>query len=80
MRNKIDFCELNQALRDMLAGHDGGMEITIMNGEKPIARIVPISAKGKRLPGLHPGAITILEDINKPLPDEFWDSPTSPIG
>ncbi|MFH1975718.1 MAG: toxin-antitoxin (TA) system antitoxin [Pseudomonadota bacterium] len=46
-----------------------GTEIVLTDNDIPIARLVQI---GKRVAGLHAGAIRISEDFDEPLPDEFW--------
>ena len=39
---------------------DNSVEQTAASGKKP------------RILGMHPGAITISDDFDDPLPDEFW--------
>lgn len=46
-----------------------GTEVVLTEGDTPIARLVPV---GKRVAGLHAGAIQTSEDFDEPLPDEFW--------
>jgi antitoxin (DNA-binding transcriptional repressor) of toxin-antitoxin stability system len=46
-----------------------GTEVVLTEGDTPIARLVPV---GKRVAGLHAGAISTTEDFDEPLPDEFW--------
>jgi len=46
-----------------------GTEVVLTEGDTPIARLVPV---GKRVAGLHAGAIRTSEDFDEPLPDEFW--------
>jgi len=46
-----------------------GMEVLLTDGDTPVARLVPI---GKRVAGLHAGAIWTSEDFDEPLPEEFW--------
>ncbi len=46
-----------------------GTEVLFTEGDTPVARLVPV---GKRVPGLHVGAIWSAEDFDEPLPEEFW--------
>ncbi len=46
-----------------------GTEVVLTEGDIPIARLVPV---GKRVAGLHAGAISTSEDFDEPLPDDFW--------
>lgn len=46
-----------------------GTEVLLTDGDTPVARLLPI---GKRVAGLHAGAIWTSEDFDEPLPDEFW--------
>jgi len=50
-----------------------GTEIVITDNDTPIARLVQI---GKRVAGLHAGAIRMSDDFDEPLPDEFWTGNT----
>jgi antitoxin (DNA-binding transcriptional repressor) of toxin-antitoxin stability system len=46
-----------------------GAEIVLTEGDTPLARLVPI---GKRVAGLHGGAIWVSEDFDEPLSEDFW--------
>jgi antitoxin (DNA-binding transcriptional repressor) of toxin-antitoxin stability system len=46
-----------------------GTDVVLTEGDTPIARLVPA---GKRVAGLHAGAIRTEEDFDEPLPDGFW--------
>lgn len=46
-----------------------GTEVLLTDGDIPVARLVPI---GKRVAGLHAGAIWTSEDFDEPLPESFW--------
>jgi antitoxin (DNA-binding transcriptional repressor) of toxin-antitoxin stability system len=46
-----------------------GTQVILTEGDTPLARMVPM---GKRVPGLHEGAVRMSEDFDEPLPDEFW--------
>jgi hypothetical protein len=58
-----------------LLAHDGA-EITIMEGDETIAKIVSADvvsspSRTERILGAHPGA-WMSEDFDAPLGDEFW--------
>lgn len=59
-----------QALLSLVAD---GTEIVLTENDTPIARMVQA---GKRVAGLHSGAIRISDDFDEPLPDEFWTGKT----
>ena len=49
-----------------------GNEIVITENNKPLVKLVPIAAlKKKRVAGLNRGMISMSEDFDAPLPDEF---------
>jgi prevent-host-death family protein len=48
-----------------------GEEITISKAGVPIARLVPVEAKGKRPLGLFKGQIWMAEDFDAPLPPDI---------
>lgn len=69
----IDVQESTASLSDLLPLVSAGKEIVLTAGATPMARVSPIDAtKWSRQPDLHPGAITISDDFDDPLPDEFW--------
>jgi len=51
-----------------------GNEIVIAEGDKPVARLVPLSSSDlkQRIAGLNRGDIWVSDDFDAPLPDEFW--------
>jgi prevent-host-death family protein len=48
----------------------GGEEIVIARAGKPIARLVPIEPKPRRVIGQDDGLFQVPEDFDAPLPDE----------
>jgi antitoxin (DNA-binding transcriptional repressor) of toxin-antitoxin stability system len=63
---KIDLDSLLQEVQE-------GTEILLMNGNTPIARIVPPETRSSgRKADLSKGAIWTSDDFDEPLPDEFW--------
>jgi len=65
----VDIKKTQSDLKELLSQVVEGQEIVIMEGDKPIARISPIT---QRVAGLHPGAIWTSDDFDEPLPEEFW--------
>ena len=61
-------------LPHLLAGALAGNEVIITKHGTPVARLVPVVApsKKKRIEGLNRGTISTSEDLDEPLPDEFW--------
>jgi antitoxin (DNA-binding transcriptional repressor) of toxin-antitoxin stability system len=50
-----------------------GTEIILIEDDRPLARLTPISTKkSRRIPGLHPGSVIMSEDFDEPLGDDFW--------
>jgi len=71
----IDIREAPGNLAELLKLVTSGNEVILMDGSKPLARIVPVASdntSGTRIPGLHTGAITTTDDFDAPLPDDFW--------
>jgi prevent-host-death family protein len=46
----------------------GGEEVVITRGGEPVARLVPTTAKRRRVLGRDAGRITIADDFDAPLP------------
>ena len=65
----IDIRNESPDLKGLLSLVAEGMEVVITEGETPLARLLPV---GKRVAGLHTGAIRTSEDFDDSLPDEFW--------
>ncbi|HTP29131.1 MAG TPA: type II toxin-antitoxin system Phd/YefM family antitoxin [Anaeromyxobacteraceae bacterium] len=53
----------------------GGEEIVVVKAGKPVAKLCPIRAEGRRRKlGLLDGKFRIPDDFNAPLPDEILDA------
>ena len=62
-------------LAELLSIVEQGIEIILTDGDKPLARLVPLNTPiPSRIPGLHAhlGAAWVSDDFDDPLPDEFW--------
>ncbi|RRR71284.1 MAG: type II toxin-antitoxin system Phd/YefM family antitoxin [Candidatus Viridilinea halotolerans] len=65
--------EAQQHLAELIAQVAAGVEIILLDGQVPCARLVPITPHAvQRVPGLHAGSITMSPDFDQSLPDEFW--------
>ncbi len=61
--------QLSELLKLALEGND----VIIVENNKPLARLVPISEDNqRRIAGLNKGKIWVSEDFDEPLPEEFW--------
>ena len=58
----------------ILARVESGEEVVIAKAGRPIAKVVPIRNKTKRVPGRWAGKIWIADDFEAPLPDELLDA------
>ncbi len=69
----IDIRDEQPQLSELLDQVSLGHEVLIVEGDKQLARIVPvISPKKERISDLNKGAFWISDDFDAPLPDEFW--------
>jgi len=69
----IDVQQTQPGWKDLLPWILGGTEIVFAEGNRPIARLLPLTASSSpRQPGLHKGAIQMSADFDEPLPDDFW--------
>jgi antitoxin (DNA-binding transcriptional repressor) of toxin-antitoxin stability system len=65
--------EFSAHLGELLSLLKEGTEIVLTEGDKPLARIVPVEGEpGNRTPGLLPGSMQTTPDFDEPLPDQFW--------
>jgi len=73
MTRTVNVAEAQNQLPALLELARAGNEIVIAEGDKPIARLVPIAGlTKKRIAGLNRGMIWTSEDFDAPLPDDFW--------
>jgi prevent-host-death family protein len=74
MVQTVTIDEAQTKLPDLLAQASAGNEVIITEDGTPVARLVPfaVTLKKKRIAGLNRGAVSMSEDFDKPLPDEFW--------
>lgn len=62
--------QISEALRVL---KEGG-EVVLVQSQKPCAMLAPllVESEKKRVPNLGLGTITMADDFDDPLPDEFW--------
>ena len=75
----VEIEEAQGQLRELLSLVAEGNEVVLTDGDKPLARLVPVDgvngdgdAPKQRIAGLHEGAIWTSDDFDAELPDEFW--------
>jgi prevent-host-death family protein len=57
---------LSRLLRQVMAGD----EVVITRGGVPVAKLVPVQARGKRVLGIDQGLYEVPGDFDAPLPDD----------
>ena len=72
-RETVDMDEAQAHFKELVQRVASGLHVVLNKDEKPIAHILPA---GRRVPGLHPGAIWTSDDSDARLPDEFWSDAT----
>ena len=60
-------------LSRLVARAEAGEEIVIARGSKPVAKLVPLAPKPKRIPGSMRGQFTIGPGFFEPLPPDELD-------
>ncbi len=69
----VDVEDMHTRLDELLSMVASGMELIVVDGETPVARVTPMTVSNKpRVPGLHPGAMVTSDDFDDPLTDDFW--------
>jgi prevent-host-death family protein len=61
---------LSRLLRQVMTGD----EVVITRGGVPVARLVPVHMRGRRVLGIDEGAIELSDDFDAPLPDDVLDA------
>lgn len=69
----IDITDEKITLEELLRIVETGTEITLVSGEKPVARLLPVTTpQNPGIFNLHPGAFEISDDFDDELSDTFW--------
>ncbi len=73
MTKTVNIGEAQTQLPKLLSLVTAGNEVIIAEGDKPVAKIVPILPHLQtRIAGLNRGKIWVSDDFDDPLPDQFW--------
>ena len=71
----VDVGDIQTRFLELLSQVLAGDEIVVTQGQKPVARLLPVEHNEKpRIAGLHAGLGWVSDDFDDPLPDEFWVS------
>lgn len=62
--------EAKTQLSRLLAAVEAGEEFTIARRDKPVAKLVPVVPKPKRVLGRYKGQFTVPDDLFAPMTDE----------
>lgn len=69
----VDINREHLSVKELLSLVADNTEIILTDGVTPMARLLPVKSENTiRQSGLHLGAISISDDFDEPLPDEFW--------
>lgn len=68
--SEVNVHEAKTQLSKLLHRVEAGEEIIIARAGKPVAKLVPVRAQGKRLLGLDIGLFEVPGDFDEPLPEE----------
>ncbi len=68
-KETVDLNEAEAHFKELVERVASGLHVVLSKDQKPIAHLLPA---GRRVPGLHSGAIQTSDDFDAPLPDEFW--------
>ena len=67
---EVNIHEAKTHLSRLLQRVAGGEEIVIARAGKPIAKLVPVESKPRRVIGQDDGLFEVPDDFDAPLPDE----------
>jgi antitoxin (DNA-binding transcriptional repressor) of toxin-antitoxin stability system len=65
----IDVQKDHGELKGLLSMVSQGAEIILTDGDRPVARVVPI---GSRIAGLHSGSVWTSPEFDEPISEDFW--------
>ena len=69
--HEVNIHEAKTHLSRLLMRVAQGEEIVIARAGKPIARLVPVEPKARRILGRDQGLFEVPDDFNAPLPDDL---------
>lgn len=67
----VNMHEAKTHLSRLVARAEQGEEVVIARAGRPVVRLVPVPAKGKRLLGTARGKIVVHGDLKAPLPKDL---------
>lgn len=67
----LNIYEVQKQFPEFLSTVESGEEVILEKSGEPIARIIPIKKKGKRILGKEKGKIWMSDDFIEPLPQEI---------
>jgi prevent-host-death family protein len=70
-RTSVNIADAKARLPELVERAARGEEIVIARNGKPRARLVPLPAPKRRVPGRGTGKWTIVGDFNEPLPPDL---------
>jgi prevent-host-death family protein len=73
-RTEVNVHEAKTHLSRLLRRVAGGEEIVIARAGVPVARLVPVEERPKRIFGVDRGRFQVPEDFDAPLPEEILRS------
>lgn len=69
----IDIHDERTPLSQLVSFALEGIEVIISEGNKPVARLVPVEDSASvRIAGMNQGEIWTSDDFDEPLPESFW--------
>lgn len=68
--DSVNIHEAKTHLSRLLRRVEQGEEIVLARSGRPVARLVPIERRARRL-GIHEGRIAVADDFDAPLPEEI---------
>ena len=69
---RIDIREVSARWSEIVSLVAEGSEVIVTEGDIPRAKLVPLTDRPTRVPGLHSGASEDSDDFDAPLPEDFW--------
>jgi antitoxin (DNA-binding transcriptional repressor) of toxin-antitoxin stability system len=68
----VEIRQASPPLAELVSLALAGTEVILVEGDKPLARLVPVPSNRSRIAGLHAGSMQASDDFDSPLPDTFW--------
>ncbi len=69
----VNIHEAKTHLSKLLDRVASGEEIVIAKAGRPVARLIPVEQKAKRVPGTYKDVVVLSDDFDEPLPKELLD-------